>query len=143
VRPDARGAYGMGAWAQERASIVLVRARIEEARMIGAGAIGEATLAATGLRIATVLSSACVEASCGDLAGGLGITAHFGGRVTVSDFEISDLEVCGVVVGGEGRAPGDTALDLARGVVRDTPIGACVQIDVPLQATDYHLPDAL
>jgi hypothetical protein len=79
--------------------------------------------------------------------------------VTVSDFDVDDAALCGVVVGGD--APdASTAMDLARGVIRSTEVGACVQaegfdtarlrvdveyreVGIPLQATSYTLPSSL
>ena len=92
-------------------------------------------------------------AVCDDL-GGFGVVAHQRGQLDLPVFWIIDSDLCGVVVGG---APG-SAIDLASGVISGAVVGACVQlpgydtsrlrnvvdyvdVQTPLQATSYTLPD--
>ncbi len=90
-------------------------------------------------------------AGCG---GGFGAAAFSGGGIVLDQFSIGDIALCGVTVGAGG------AIDLSNGVIAETPVGACVQepgydterlhhdvrfvnVDIPLQATSYSLPETL
>ena len=87
-----------------------------------------------------------------DCAGGLGVTAGNGGRIDLTDFEVSDNGLCGLVVQVGG------AIDARNGVVSGSPVGVCVlepsfdfmarildhvalvDVGAPLQAVRYAAP---
>lgn len=152
------GGFGVGLWAQNDARVVASRVRVARTRLMGVAAIVGVDLTIDDLEVRDVAGTDCAETTCPDLAGGFGIAAHFGGAITASRFVVRELATCGVVVGADSLRP--TALDLAMGRIDTAPVGACVQVDgydtgrlrvqveyrdvdVPLQATSYALPDGL
>ncbi len=116
-------------------------ARIEGARVVVDGARETAMMAALGavvdLRDVTVTRverGACVSADCPPEAYGYGVAA-LSGTVRLERFQVEGAATCGVFVAPIGYV-GDLAsfvtapsLDLVSGVVSESEIGACVQVD--------------
>ena len=151
VRGD--GEAGPGVWSQSGSSISLERARVERSTFVAIGAVSS-SIVGTEVVASGVARAPCAGTTCPDRVGGFGVAASFGGSLALDGFVVEDAATCGVVV---GEASG---IDLAHGIIARAPIGACVQlqgfdserlrndveyrdVDVPLQATSYALPDVL
>jgi hypothetical protein len=109
-------------------------------------------LIVTDTLVTGTLPRDCVETICPDDPSGHGIVSFGQARMQMSRFVIVGSALCGVWLGAEGE------LDLSDGVVRDQPIGLCLQNDgydtarltdrvhfvdngVNLQATDLPVPE--
>jgi hypothetical protein len=148
------GQLGIGLWAQEGSTFDLSNVRVADVRMIGIGAAVSTAGIVRGLTLEGVATSACTETTCAELGGGFGVAAVSGSTIDLSDFILSDTAVCGVTVGERSE------MDLTRGVIMRSEIGACVQeasfdtarlrnevqyrdVGVPLQTTGYLVPELL
>lgn len=142
---------GAGIVAQQGGSAMLERVSVRSTRTFGMVANVDATIAGHDVSVRDVALADCALTTCGDVAGGFGVTAAWGASVRLDSFEVDGARPCGVaVVEGGG-------MDLAHGVVSHADVGACVQVPgfdperlhadvayedvgVPLQATTYTLP---
>ena len=149
---------GASAWAQQRGALELSRAWLAGSTFVGVGAVSEASVTLTDVTIVDVAASDCGGMPCDPYGGGFGLSAHFGASLRATRFDVRDVALCGVVVGGDIGVP--TSVDLDTGTIAGAPVGACVQVDgydvsrlrrdvqygdvgLPTQATRYTLPDAL
>lgn len=98
------------------------RVLIERSNGFGAIAIGESANARfSQLTVRDSVPRSCVGPACGGAQYGVGVGSVAGATLSASDFAIVHASVCGALV-AEG-----SALDLARGQVRQCQIGACIQ----------------
>ncbi len=116
--PDS-GAAGRGVVVQdEGARLELLRARIDGAHEAGVYVrLGE--LHAEHLRVLRTERQACATTTCSTTPGGHGIVAS-GAPLHLAHFLVEGSAACGLLLD-------DVTLDLAYGIVRDNPLGACVQ----------------
>jgi hypothetical protein len=128
TRPEeGDGRRGYGVLAQDSASLSGTRVSIEGAHELGMVALSAGTIDFTSVTVANVELSAS------------GVPRYLAGHavsaidatVRLSDFHIHDAATCGVLVARSGAitTTAPPALDLSRGVVERTSIGACVQVD--------------
>lgn len=114
VREQAAGAFfGVGISIEAGASMTLDVARIERVIVFGARA-SNGTLTATELAILSIGENTS--------GGGFGLVAE-DGSIDVDHFAISDATECAYLIGAGAD------VDLARGDVADTNVGACIQVD--------------
>ncbi len=122
---DTRGDALSGEWggalaAREGAVVMATDLLLERNREISLLASGDSRITASRVRIVPTLVTACATTSCPEEGAGIGVSAVSGGAIDLSDFTVSEAALCGVqVAGGE--------LDLHRGRVEGSPIGANVQ----------------
>ncbi len=151
---------GAGAFVQHRARLVLSRSRVLRARFAGVASVNGADVSIDEVAIAGVLQSDCALTTCPSLAGGFGVSAHFGAALVANRFSIEDAVLCGAVIGANDRDGTLTAMDLSDGSITRTVIGACVQVEgydtarlrnnveyreveIPSQATAYEVPEGI
>jgi hypothetical protein len=77
----------------------------------------------TDVRVGGVRERGCADTTCPTEAGGTGVAALYGARLTAGGLVVNGAPLCGVQV-AEGAE-----LDLAGGTVEDCAIGACVAIE--------------
>ncbi|MBW2460575.1 MAG: hypothetical protein JRH11_02930 [Deltaproteobacteria bacterium] len=116
-------------------------ARIEGERVLVHGARGLGVMAVAGgivnLRDVTVSRvdvTACAATTCPDDRFGYGAAA-VSGALRLERFHVSDAATCGVFVapielfGEDPASVADPSIDLVSGIISDSDIGACVQVD--------------
>jgi hypothetical protein len=123
---------GRGLQAQFGASLLGHRVVIEDAREVGVMAVTGATAELSDLRIERVERTACTTPLCLEAPFGYGLAAGTA-TVSVTRFLVREAATCGVFLAPDAELTGEPRLDLAEGSVRDSAIGACVQMD------DYEL----
>ena len=145
---------GRGFSIQFGASANLVRVRADDTFDLGLFAGGDGTdVVAEDLTVRRITAPLCPTGeSCSVDPGGIGVGVYEGARCNVTRIDVSEASLCGVHVAARGE------LDLAGGHIRDSAIGACVQIDgydisrldsvrfegnvIPLEATSLPVPPA-
>jgi hypothetical protein len=76
----------------------------------------------TDVVVADTLAATCVATTtCPLMEGGIGVSADYGGWVELTNFSVARSALCGVQVAGDGT------MDLHRGEIVGSPIGANVQ----------------
>lgn len=109
---------------QGGASLLLERALVERTRDVGVFVADTGSrLVASGLTLRDALARGCAATTCAAEPGGHGVGVYDGATASIVDFRIERVALCGV------HLASGAALDLARGVVREAEVGACVQID--------------
>jgi len=123
------GSMGRGIFAQEGAHIDGARVRIEDVQQLGLAAVLDSEVALRDVTILRVPAADCAASgACPEMSYAYG-AASIGATLSLSHFAIDQSAVCGVFVAPLTGAAGPSALDLATGTVRDSVIGACVQVD--------------
>ena len=137
TRPAGDGLWGRGVEVTDSA-VVLERARFDDHHEVGVlFSASQGTL--SDLTIRNTRARGCSSDSCADTPGGIALGVYDGSEVTVDGFLIEGAPLCGVQIARDG------ALDLSSGSIRDTAIGACVQVDgydVARLATDVRYENA-
>lgn len=127
VREAPPHGVGRGVEADVGASITLTRAVIDDVVDTGVVSFGmlEAGTSVTleDVRVSNVHERACVASTCPTEGGGSGVAAVFAGSVTARGLEVIGAPLCGVQVAEAG------SLDVESGTIRESSIGACVQIE--------------
>jgi len=149
---DSDGTHGRGISLQAGASAHAVRVVLERNRQVGAYADGDGTTLTLEDAIVRDTSPAECGALCVFGAGAVGVGCFEGAAVRAERFVVSRAALCGVQVALGG------ALDLSNGEVRESAIGACVQVPgyrlsrlnasviyvgngANLEATDFPVPE--
>lgn len=114
------GEDGIGLLGVDRASVAATDVLLERNRDTSLYASSDAHVTASRIRIVDTLARACAATTCTTHAAGVGVSVVPGGAIELSDFTVSRAVLCGVQVAG-GQ------LDLHRGRVEGSPIGANVQ----------------
>ena len=119
---ESDGMSGRGLGVQGGASVDVARALLERNREVAAFAYD----ADTNVRLEDVVVRDTLPAECGDgcpgRSGGMGVGSYGTARLSLSRFLVARAAVCGVQVALDGE------LDLADGEVRESSVGACVQV---------------
>ncbi|RLB52075.1 MAG: hypothetical protein DRJ42_15665, partial [Deltaproteobacteria bacterium] len=119
---------GRGINVQEMARIGGERVRIEGTEeaglLVAGGAIGDLR----DVEVTDVMLSTCEPGACSETPHGYAVVT-LGGALRLTRFELRDAAVCGIVLAPLAGTEEVTAVDLETGVVSNSPIGACVQID--------------
>ncbi len=118
-------AFGYGLAAQFGSQIVGERVVVDAARGSGLWAAANASVTLEDISISDVRTAEC---DCPDYMVGMGVTVAVA-TVTLTDFVIRDVATCGVFLSDSTIVTGPTALDLERGRIARSTIGACVQVD--------------
>jgi hypothetical protein len=102
----------------------------ERLRIDGVQGLGlmSATGASADLRDVEVANVTPISCDCPAANYGDAIIA-VGGSLRLASFDVHEAESCGLFVVNHPLAPGIPALDVMSGVVSQTSIGACVQVD--------------
>jgi len=120
---DSFSGFGILAWGFARVTGGGVV--VERAQAFGVLVLREGTLDLERVAIRGVVASGCAETTCTEAPAGHGVGV-VSGAVRLSDFSVEEAAYCGVFVGSvEGEAA--PSLDLSRGVVSRSTIGACIQ----------------
>jgi hypothetical protein len=146
--------YGR-ALAADRSGVARVsRAVFVENRDVAVSAFGDGSeVELTDVRVLDTRQRDCAATNCGDAPAGIGVGAYQGAHVRATRFLIGESALCGVQLAEGG------SIDLDDGVVRGSPIGACVQVPdydlsrlsatvsyrgngANLQATELPVPEA-
>ena len=118
---------GRGVEADVGATITLVRAVIDDVVDTGVVSFGMLEpgthVSLEDVRITNVRERSCARSTCPTEGGGSGVAAVFGGVITARGLEVIGAPLCGVQVAEGG------SLDLESGTIRESSIGACVQIE--------------
>ncbi len=115
------GDFGRGIVAQGGSSIRGERVLAQRNRELSIAAMLSGSLVLEHLVVSQTMSTRCDTGFCRETPHGHGIAA-IGGHVEVSDFLVRQSETCGVMVARDGT------LNLTHGEIRDSTIGACVQV---------------
>jgi hypothetical protein len=75
----------------------------------------------TDLLVQNTRERACADTTCPDFRGGNAVGAFLGATMDMSRFVLSQGKLCGLQVATDGQ------VDLLDGVMRDHPIGVCLQ----------------
>jgi hypothetical protein len=116
--------YGYGVELAGGARLVGDHLAVDTSRLTGLFVLTEASAELTHFSLSNVLRSEC---DCAEDPHGHGVLA-VNGSVRLTDFEVRDVDTCGVFVVSE-PVTGTTSMDLSMGVVAHSTIGACVQIE--------------
>ncbi len=127
VRETAVHGVGRGAEADVGATLTLTDVWIDDVIDTGVVSFGE-LMAGTlvtleRVRVTNVHERSCARTSCPTEAGGSAVAAVFGGAIFARELEAIGAPLCGVQV-----AVG-ASLDVESGSIRQSAIGACVQIE--------------
>jgi hypothetical protein len=127
VRDTATYLVGRGAEADVGAHLTLTNVWIEDVIDTGIVSFGElrsGTLATLDrVRISGLRERSCVSSTCPTEGGGSAVAAVFSGAVVARGLEVIGAPLCGVQVAEGG------SLDVESGSIRQSAIGACVQIE--------------
>jgi hypothetical protein len=119
---DLTGRGGSGIQVQEGSTTHIVRMTIDDVRSFGVAALGSAVIEVQDVRVDRVRAQACGVDHCMEAPFGVGIASYNDSSVQVTGFVVTEAELCGVHLGGGG------ALDLLRGEVARSTVGACVGV---------------
>jgi len=126
------GVFGRGLNVQGSSTLDAERIRVEASREFGIVATRGASATMRDASIVGTERASCAATTCAARPYGYGAAA-VAGALGLSRFEVRDAATCGVFLAGDPTMPGPTEVDLAEGVVAESEIGACVQVD------DYDL----
>ncbi len=133
--PRANDDFGGGAiGAQSEARIEGERVLVEGARGLGVMAAAGGMVNLRDVTVSGVELTACASTTCPDDGFGYGVAA-VSGALRLERFHVLHAATCGVFVApidlfGEDPVPAmDPSIDLVSGVISDSEIGACVQVD--------------
>lgn len=118
----ADGRYGNAVVARDGAAVRVTRMRIESARSVALGVLGEGTeVALEDGVVEGTLDQQCAETSCTDETAGIGLFASGGSHLEVTRFRVQDSVLSGLFIARGG------GMDLHDGIVSGSPIGAIIQ----------------
>lgn len=127
VRETTEHGVGRGVEADVGATVHLSRAVIDDVvdtGVVSFGMLEEGTsVSLEDVRVSNIRERSCVRSTCPTEGGGSGVAAVFGGAITARGLEVVGAPLCGVQVAEAG------SLDVESGTIRESSIGACVQID--------------
>jgi hypothetical protein len=118
------GLSGRGLNVQVGSSLTGSRLVLERNREVGLFvAVEGASATLEDVRIVDTTNHRCAESpACAEPSFGMGLGVYGGAVATLTSFEITRSEVCGVQLA-------NAMVDLHHGTVREGAIGACVQVD--------------
>ncbi len=122
------GMRGHGLQTQQGARVEATRLRIEDATALGILASSGSAVILDDLSIRRVRRSDCVTTTCPLETRGFGVAA-VAATLDITGFEIRDAAICGVFVASPREFTTLAELDLSSGLVTESAIGACVQVD--------------
>jgi hypothetical protein len=118
------GLYGRALEVQYGGRAAIERGSLASNTEVTVMVYGEgASLSAHLVAIEDTRARACAETTCVDAPAGVGVGAYASARVALDDFVIDGAPLCGAQIADGAE------LDLARGVIRNANVGACVQIE--------------
>lgn len=118
------GYRGRGIQAQQGARATITNAVVHTSHELSVAAYGSTTaLDLQRIDIRETKPRGCADSNCFDNPAGTGLGAYESASITAEDFIIFDAHLCGVQLARDGE------IDLRRGVVTESAIGACVQND--------------
>ncbi len=120
--------HGTAVQLQEGGRLDGARLHIDGAASIGLNLVAGAEAVLEDIAITHVVKAACEATTCPMRANGFA-TAAVGSTLRMTRFEFRDAATCGVFLAPyapSGEAP---SLDLRSGVIAESAIGACIQVD--------------
>ncbi len=118
--------FGYGVELASGAQLLGDHLSIDTTRLTGLYVLADASAEISQFKLSNVQRSGCGD--CPDDPHGHGVIA-VNGTVRLTDFEVKDVDTCGLFIVSEPGLPGITSVDVSSGVVERSTIGACVQVD--------------
>ena len=119
---DADDTFGTGILVSG-ATLALTRASLTSNRGLGLHLARSSRVTIQHLNVSETAPQTCSTTSCRDMPFGYGIASLQDSIASVDTFRVSQASLCGVILATNGE------LDLFRGTVSDSSLGACIQND--------------
>jgi len=128
MNPDADGSFGVGIQVQLGAQLDGDRISVDRVFQEALAAIGSASVTVSDVSLSNVEVASCAATTCPDNAFGYG-AASAAASLRMTRFAIGPVANCGVFLSGFEGFVDPAEVDLDTGVVGQSAIGACVQVD--------------
>jgi hypothetical protein len=113
---------GAGLWLQRQSDVTVERASVDGAVYGGIVAL-QTRARLSDITVANVTPVTCTSPGCLANPGGHGLVSAIEANVQLARFGIGPVDLCGAFLAFDGQ------LDLTDGIISDSAIGACIQVD--------------